>query len=106
MTKSDFHEFTPREFFNALKGFRKMQDAESRERYVLARFTAWASMRPHMKNSFKETDLIEFPWEKETVRKIKLKNEQEAQEALQECVSYWERIDAIREKQKNKKTDC
>lgn len=59
-----FYRLTPREFANAVNGYRKREDNLSRERWMIARKIMWASLAPNSKN-LKENQILEFPWEVE-----------------------------------------
>lgn len=87
-----FYNMTPRNFFNALKGYRRKEDNLSKERWVIARKMMYATIMVHAKN-IKETDVMTFPWERKKVRllqeeEIESMREQEAK--IEKFFAAWD----------------
>lgn len=60
----------------------------------------WSTLAPYQKEGFKETDVIEFYWEKDLLNKISEKEYQEMLEAERVSKAFFERYDL--KKQGNK----
>jgi len=76
-----------------LNGHRKEKDFESRERYTLMRKIMWASLLPHMKKGFKETAIIEFPWETGIVKKLSIEENEKLLSDVEKVKAFYARVD-------------
>ncbi|MGQ7945007.1 hypothetical protein [Flavobacterium sp. WC2509] len=89
-----FYSLTYREFQNTVNGFRKYEDAKSREQWVMTRKVMWSALRPYQTESFKETDVQEFPWEKDLINKISEKEYQEMLEVERISKAFFDKYDS------------
>lgn len=89
-----FYSLTYREFVNTVNGFRKYEDAKSREQWIMTRKMMWSTLAPYQKENFKETDVLEFPWEKDLLNKISEKEYQEMLEKEKISEAFFARYDA------------
>lgn len=100
-----FYNLTPVQFWNTVEGFRKRENEQFKNSWELARQIMWASLIPHQKKGSNLTParVLSFPWEKTDgeIKKTEIK-ETEIEVATKNKV-FWDRIDAIMEKDK---TDC
>lgn len=93
MTYRHFYSLTPRSFSNAVQGYRNKEETLSRERFLIMRKLMYASLRPHGQSSFQETDIMVFPWEELTIKKL---SEEQAAQALLEVEKvndFWRNYD-------------
>lgn len=89
-----FYSLTQRQFFNAVNGFRKQKDFESRERWMIARKIMYAVIRPHSKDEIRETDLLQFLWEEELVKELDREYDENYLAEIQKSVEFWAAWDA------------
>ncbi len=87
-----YYGMTPRQFFNALRGYRNKQDLLSRERWMIARKMMYAAMAPYAKN-LKETEIMQFPWEDEIIKQLDASELQKMKEQQAENEQFWARWD-------------
>ena len=88
-----FYSLTYRQFLNTVNGYRKKEDAKSRERWLIARKIMYASVAVHAKESFRETDILQFPWEAETIGKITEEEEAEMLERQKISEKFFAKFD-------------
>lgn len=93
-----FYSLTYRQFVNTLDGFRRKQEAESKERLIIMRKIAYAAILPHLKDKTSETDFMPFDWEKETIEFVNKKTTEELKTELQEQKEFWKKIDLAKAK--------
>ncbi|QGK72848.1 hypothetical protein [Flavobacterium sp. SLB02] len=100
LTVHYFYSLTYRQFENTVNGFRKYEDAKSKEQWGMTRKVMYAAMAPYAKEGFKEIDVIEFPWE-ENIRK-NISDEEHAQMLKIEKISkeFFDRYDLKKSKLK------
>lgn len=55
---------TPREFYNAVRGYSDQLEQDSRERWEQARLVAYYSIAAHIKKGKSMAQLIPLPWDK------------------------------------------
>lgn len=60
---SEFLDFTPREFANAITGYVEEQEQASREQWEQARLIAYYSFIPYSKKKGSVTSIIPLPWD-------------------------------------------
>ena len=89
----EFYKLTPRQFSNILKGYRNKEDNLSKERWIIARKLMYAAMAPYLNKSVKETDLIPFSWEKDTLENLSEESELEMILAIEESKKFWQQWD-------------
>ena len=53
----------------------------------------WASLLPNMKKGFKETDIVEFPWEKSMIKKFTLEENQKLLSDIEKVKAFYDRVD-------------
>lgn len=85
---------TYRQFFNCLKGYRKKQDAESKERLIIMRKIAYSALVPHLQKGVSETEFMPFEWEQKTVNKITEKDKEILLAELESVKDFWSKVDA------------
>lgn len=66
----------------------------SRERWQISRKMMWSALAPYQKEGFKETDVLEFPWEKDLLNKISEKEYREMLEKEAISKAFFDRWDA------------
>ena len=89
----EFYKLTPRQFSNIMKGYRNKEDNLSKERWVIARKLMYASMAPYLNKSVKETDLIPFDWEKDTLQDMSEEDETDMIITIEESKKFWQQWD-------------
>ena len=52
----------------------------------------WSALAPHVKG-LKEEEVISFPWEKETLKKLLLDEIEQVQAEVEEANSFWDDYD-------------
>lgn len=94
------YSLTQRQLHNIVNGYEKKEDYASRERWQIARKIMYGSMYSFMSESFKETDIIVFPWEQKKL--IKLTQEEEKNLKEQEAISesFFNRWDKLKAEKK------
>lgn len=85
---------TYRQFMNCLKGFRKNEDAQSKERLIIMRKIAYAAILPHLEKGTTETDFMPFAWEQNIVNKITEKDKEIMLSELESVKDFWSKMDA------------
>lgn len=88
-----FYSLTPRQFFNHVKGWSDLRDAESKERMIFTRRLMYSNLAPWTKG-LKETDIWPFDFEKDNNDR---KDHEILKEELQQTLDYWDEIDRRRE---------
>lgn len=88
-----YYRMTPRNFLNALAGYRRKEDLLSRERWMIARKMMYAALAPYAK-SLKETEIMEFPWEENLVKELNATEVEEMRKQIEENEKFWARWDA------------
>lgn len=89
----DFYQLTPKEFFAYREGFIGIRDADSKERLLLTRKLMYASLAPYSKN-LKEVQIMEFEWEKDTIKKLTEEEALEAEIEVRESINFWKKYDS------------
>jgi hypothetical protein len=89
-----FHSLTYRQFSNLLQGVRRRDEAMSQERLIIMRKLMYASLMPHLKKGFKETDIISFEFETETIQKLTETDALEMEQEVEEVKRFWAEQDA------------
>lgn len=90
---------TLKQFINCLKGFRKYEDAQSKERLVIMRKIAYSAILPHLQKGTTESAFMPFDWEQKTIQKVTEKDKEIILSELESVKDFWSRIDA-------KKNNC
>lgn len=85
---------TYRQFINCLTGFRKNEDAQSKERLIIMRKIAYAALLPHLEKGTTETAFMPFQWEQNIVNKITEKDKEIMLSELESVKEFWSKIDA------------
>lgn len=85
---------TYRQFFNCLKGYRKKQDAKSKERLIIMRKIAYSALVPHLQKGVSEMEFMPFLWEQKTVNKITEKDKEILLAELESVKDFWSKVDA------------
>ena len=70
MNVDDFYDMLPREFWNKIDGFYKLENLRQRSDWERTRWSTCILLNVQLPKgkSFKPTDLIRFEWEKETLK--------------------------------------
>lgn len=89
---------TYRQFVNCLKGFRKNEDAQSKERLIIMRKIAYSALLPHLEKGTTETGFMPFLWEQKIVNKITEKDKETILSELKSVKDFWAEIDAKKNK--------
>jgi hypothetical protein len=89
---------TYRQFINCLKGFRKNEDAQSKERLIIMRKIAYSALLPHLAKGTTETAFMPFVWEQHVVNKITEKDKETILAELESVKEFWSRLDAKKNK--------
>lgn len=92
-----FYSLTYRQFTNILNGYQKKEDNKSKERWLIARKMMYASIIPHAKEGLKETDLLAFPWEDVTIKKLseeQLLKDREIEQLSKQFFDRWDKQNA------------
>jgi len=98
MTEVQLYSTTPRTFTNILKGHHAKNQATQRREEERHRELMWASIMPHMDEANRKkpiTALFQLPWDKE-----KLTVAKELQTNKQDSLKFWEKLDALENKNK------
>ena len=68
MTLNDYYDATFATVTNVVKGRQKAEEERLRENWEIARWMAAVNLTPHLAKgkNIKPTDLIVFPWEKQS----------------------------------------
>ena len=66
----EFWNITLREYHHCLFAWGKNEERRQQGEWERIRWLATVTINPHLKNSIKPTDLMQFPWEKETKSRI------------------------------------
>ncbi|MCG9792480.1 hypothetical protein [Flavobacterium algicola] len=93
MSYDQMYKLTPRSFFNAVNGFRKKEDRDSKERFILTRKILFATMKPHYQGNLEEYEVWPFPWEENTIKELTESQRIEAIEKAEESKAFWEEQD-------------
>lgn len=83
---TDFYALTPRSFENLLRGWKRKDEAEMRERWEMHRELIVTLSRPHLKkqHASKTTQqLYSLPWDEKPVKN----------KAPEDPVAFWKKID-------------
>jgi hypothetical protein len=88
-----FYNLTYRQFSNAVNGYRKQKDIESRERFNIMRKIMWSALLPNMKKGFKETDIVEFSWEKSMIKKLTIEENQKLLSDIEKVKEFYQKVD-------------
>lgn len=88
-----FYKLTQRQFYNAVNGYRKKEDYLSRERWQIGRKVMFAYMCKYLGENGKETDVLQFPWEDNLIKKLSEQEEIEFVEAHEASELFWENWD-------------
>ena len=73
MSRRDFWESTAREVFNAISGFYDHQMYLQRQEWIRERWSTCILLNTQTTKSIRETELLEFEWEKEEKRNAPVK---------------------------------
>lgn len=93
-----FYSLTPREFTNALRGFRAREQAHFRNSWEQVRQVMWASLAPYQKkgSQLKPQGIMQFEWEK-TENEATLDDLKALRETVeQKNRVFWQRVDAAK----------
>lgn len=82
-----------RAFVNALKGYRNKAERESNERLVIMRKLMYASLLPHLKKGAKETDLMQFDFEKPAINAMTEAEFKELEKEIEAVKAFWAQQD-------------
>lgn len=93
-----YYELTYRQFINTLRGSRKKEDTQAKERLLLVRKIMYASLMPHLKKGTPENEIWSFEFEEEALAKNTAKTEAEFEAEIDKMTAFWERIDKVRGK--------
>ena len=53
----------------------------------------WSALLPDMKKGFKETDIVEFPWEKSMIKKLTLEENQKLLSDVEKVKAFYQKVD-------------
>jgi hypothetical protein len=102
MTFIEMYSLTPRSFFNAVDGFRKREDNNSKERWIQTRKIMFSVMKPYLSEGVEEYEIQPFEWELGLIETSKKEQEQKALEGAQKTRDYWEEFDRKQAEKKQK----
>ena len=68
LSYDEFLDYTPRSFYNKLKGINDMREEMDRSDWERARWMSTLIINPHVKKTIRPKDLALFPWEKKEVK--------------------------------------
>jgi hypothetical protein len=72
MQYEQMYDLTPREFFNAVKGYDEQEQLRQREAWERMRMQTTALLQVHTKRGrkLKPTDVFKFEWDEDAIKKI------------------------------------
>jgi hypothetical protein len=76
-----------------LNGHNKEKDFESRERMIMMRNLMWAVLMPTQKRGFKVTDVMQFDFEKQTLKQMSLTEYAEFENEIEQVKAYYAKLD-------------
>lgn len=94
MSPQQYDNLTYRQFTNAVNGFFKLKETESRERLTMMRNMMYAALLPHSKKIKKPSDVMEFDWEKPILKKLTEEDAAQLEAQAEAIAKYWEETDA------------
>lgn len=77
-----------------LNGYNKEKDFESRERMIIMRNLMWAFLMPTQKRGFKVTDVMQFEFEKQTLKQMSLTEYAEFENEIEQVKAYYAKLEA------------
>lgn len=102
MTFAEMYNLTPRSFFNAVNGFRKQKDNDSKERWIQTRKLMFSFMKPYLSEGVEEFEIQPFPWEENTIKEMTEERLEKIQEETEKVKDYWEEYDRKKLEQQQK----
>lgn len=95
-----YDQMNYRQFTNAVNGYRKQKDLESRERFAQMRKMMWAMFvsSANVKKGFQEKDLMIFPWEQQMAKKISQEENEKLLQGVEQVKAFYARIDKTENK--------
>lgn len=102
MTFNEMYSLTPRSFFNAVDGFRKRRDNDSKERWIQTRKLMFSFMKPYLSEGVEEYEIQPFPWEENTIKEMTEERIAGLLEETEKTKNYWEEYDRKKFEQKQK----
>jgi hypothetical protein len=89
------YEYTPRQFYNYLQGFRFRESEQYKFQMEQNRYVVWSNLLPHLAKKDQKSlqDSWPFPWDIQAVSKSSLTPDQKKEHAAR----LWEKIDRKKE---------
>jgi len=53
----------------------------------------WSALLPNMKKGFKETDIVEFSWEKSMIKKLTIEDNQKLLSDIEKVKEFYQKVD-------------
>lgn len=53
----------------------------------------WSALLPNMKKGFKETDIVEFSWEKSMIKKLTIEENQKLLSDIEKVKEFYQKVD-------------
>lgn len=96
------YRLTPRSFFNAVNGFHRQQDNQSKERWIQTRKLMFAVMKPYLEGNVEEYEVQPFPWEENTIKQLTEERLANLMEGIEKTTDFWEAYDRKKSEQQQK----
>jgi hypothetical protein len=94
-----YYSLTYRQFMNTVIGFENKRTQNTQMFWEMTRKIMYAAVMPHAKQGLKDTEILEFPWEKEQIRQLSLDEmaAMQEQEALSKAFfDRWDKSEKIK----------
>jgi hypothetical protein len=94
-----YYSLTYREFMNTVMGFESKRTQNTQMFWEMTRKIMYAAVMPHAKQGLKDTEILEFPWEKARIQQLSIDEmaEMQEQEALAKAFfERWDKAEKIR----------
>jgi hypothetical protein len=88
-----YYSLTYREFMNTVAGFEKKRNQNAQMFWEMTRKIMYAALLPHVKEGLKDTDVLEFVWEKAKIEQMSIDEMMAMQEQEALAKAFFERWD-------------
>lgn len=89
------------QFKNAVKGYRKKQDSESKERLLIMRKIAYCSIAHVLKKGVTEHEFMPFEWEQKIQQNINAVDQEKILQEIEASKAFWKNYDEKKNKSIN-----
>lgn len=93
MTFDEMYSLTPRSFFNAVNGFRKKEDAQSKERWIITRELMFSILSPYLEKGVEKQDVLPFEWEQKQLKQLAAQKAKNIEADFKKHTEFWNRQD-------------